>query len=290
MMVYPLQLKQVTKEQEEFRLGPLDLELASGMVYALVGPNGSGKTTLLKTCMNLLKPTSGQVSIYGKTYAEEEDEIKTRISFVPDPLEGCELFTVRQLEQILSPWYPNWNSYQFISCAEQFQLPLDKRYGRLSQGNKKKAALTLALSTRTPLLLLDEPTNGLDIPSRGRLKQMLADDAEELERTVLLSTHSAEDIKQYADSIVLLKSGRLEGPFDKDSLVETWSRMWLAGGDSSELSAAPGFIVVSGEETSFAQIVTSDREATLAYLADKRIEVTRDQSMPLDEILEYLLK
>lgn len=283
-----LRLERFTKQRDDFRLGPIDVALEHGLTYALVGPNGSGKTTLLKCLMNLMKPTSGTLEIFGQTYSQEEQAIKTQVAFVPDPLDGCEPFTLRQMGDFISNWYATWDDDDFARRAAAFRIPLDKRYGKMSQGDRKKAALTLALSTHAPLLLLDEPTNGLDIASRNRLKEMLVEDAEIMDRTVVLSTHSVEDIRQFADCILLLRNGALEGPYEKDALIASWRRLWLSGEPLPRLADIPG--AVDWSESPFPQLVTCDRTATLTFLSDNGIQVTKEQPLPLDELLDRLLE
>lgn len=284
-----LQYKALIKHKAGFELGPVDLQLTQGMSYALTGTNGSGKTTLLKLAMNLLKPDAGEVLIEGQSLSEREQDWKEKVAFVADPMEGCEMFTLRQLAEMLSPWYSCWNEQRFDQCCEHFKLPLNKRYSMLSQGGKKKAALTLALSTSSRILLLDEPTNGLDIVSRSFLKQLLTEDAELLERTVLFSTHSADDVKEFADAVIWMQSGKCEGPFDKDELTLSWARLWLAEGTAvSQLEGLPGVVECSGEGSPILQLISRDREATLAELAARDIEILQDQQLQLKEVLEKI--
>ncbi|MEK8127188.1 ATP-binding cassette domain-containing protein [Paenibacillus filicis] len=285
--VSPLHIEQLTTEAGGFRLGPVNLRLEPGLIYALVGPNGSGKSMLLKCCMNLIKTYTGHVSLFGLSSGREEPSVCERVAFSPDPLEGCEPFTLLQMESFIAPWYAAWDHRDFLRRAEQFRLPLKKRYGLLSQGERKKIALTLALSTRAPLLLLDEPTDGLDIASRSRFKQMLVEDADTLERTILLTTHSVEDIRKLADYIVLLKNGQIEGPYEKDALTESWRRFWLSGEALPDIAGIPG--VVEYSQSAFPQLVTRDGAATMAYLTGHGIEITKDQPLSLDELLERLL-
>ncbi|PYI55753.1 ATP-binding cassette domain-containing protein [Paenibacillus flagellatus] len=283
----PLRLERFVKRTGDFTLGPIDLALEPGLVYVLVGANGSGKSTLLKCVMNLMKPTSGSVRLFGLSYDEGESPVKRQAAYVPEPLEGCESFTLEEMGELIGGWYDGWDRRDFLGRAGAFRVATNKKYGKLSQGDRKKAALTLALGTRAPLLLLDEPTNGLDITSRNRLKQMLAAEAETIERTVLMTTHSVEDIRQFADCILLLKDGRLEGPYEKDELFRSWKRLWLSGDSIPAVSDIPG--AVEYDDAPYPQLVTRDAAATTAYLASAGVAVTGEQPLAADELLEKLL-
>ena len=291
----PLSVRQLTRQTNDFTLGPIDLELDSGFTYALLGPNGSGKTTFMKCCMNLLQPTSGELQIFGRIYADEEDDIKEQIAFVPVALEGCEPFTLQNMGTLIHGGYKAWNDSDFRQRAELFQVPLDKPYGRMSEGQRRKTALTLALSTRAPLLLLDEPTNGLDIVSRNRLKEMLLHDQEAMSRTILMATHSIEDIRQFADYIFVIKHGKVIGPFEKDELMASWGRIWIAPDWQTnrhdqpiDFQQVPG--IVEWVEQPYPHIITEDRNSTHTYLKQKQIEVVNEQPLALDELLERLLQ
>ncbi|MFS0725375.1 ATP-binding cassette domain-containing protein [Paenibacillus sp. 1P07SE] len=283
----PLRMHELVAERETFRIGPVNLVLEPGLAYALVGPNGSGKTTLMNICLNLAKPLGGELEIFGAPYVGDDAAIKAQIAYAPEPLIGCEPFTLEDMAKMIGRWYPGWDDQDFARRAAAFQVPLSMRYGKLSQGDRKKAALTLALSAGTPLLLLDEPTNGLDIAGRGHLKRMLAEDAEAQEKTLLLATHAIEDIRQFADYILLLRNGRLEGPFEKDGLAAAWSRLWLDQQHASVTADIPGAVQWGSEPLPW--VMTRSRREAIDYCRDRGIGIMREQAIALDDILERLL-
>lgn len=292
----PLLVKQLTRCTKEFNLGPIDIELKSGFTYGLLGANGSGKTTFMKCCMNLLKPSAGELRIFGETYTDTHERVKQHIAFVPVNLEGCEPFTLREMADLIRKGYSTWNEDAFLERARLFHISLDKPYGKQSEGERRKTALTLALGTRVPILLLDEPTNGLDIESRNRLKEMLLNDMDSMQRTVLMATHSLEDIRQFVDYIYVMKDGKIMGPFEKDELIASWGRIWLADDGKmsgqemtkDQLQAIPG--VIEWFEHPYPHMITRERSRTLAYLHEKQFEVVKEQPLAIDELLEYLLR
>ena len=286
-----LSFYQMVKTRDDFTLGPINLELKSGFAYGLVGPNGSGKTTFLKSCVRLVQPSAGEIRIGGMPFDDKDERAKKQVAYVPAKLEGCELFTLREMGKLIGVWYKEWRDEDFLRRGQLFRVPFDKPYGRLSEGEQKKAALALALSTNAPILLLDEPTNGLDMESRHRLRKMLIEDMEHhCPKTIVMASHSAEDIRQFADYILVMKEGQLRGPFEKDSLLESWARLWLEGDQLSarlpDKMKVPG-VIAWGEET-HPNLVTQDRQQTIAYLQDHGIEIIKEQSLPFEELLELL--
>lgn len=284
----PLQTTAFIKKQGAFALGPIDLTLESGYIYALVGANGAGKTTLLKCLAGLSTPSSGDIRIFGTPVADMEQgdpPVKTKIAFVPDPLDGCEAFTLREMGRIIGKWYSQWSDAELHRLADALRVPIDKPYGQLSQGSRKKAALALAFTTRAQLLLLDEPSGGLDLASRSLLYRLLADNADD-ERTVLLATHSPDDIRQLADFVIVLRDGVISGPYEKDELLQSWRTLWLAEAPPRGFTGIPGAVDWAAAPMPF--IVSSSPAATIAWLAEQSVGIVKEQALPLDELLNRL--
>lgn len=286
----PLQATALVKTRGAFALGPIDLTLESGYIYALVGANGAGKTSLLKCLAGLSIPSSGDIRIFGTPMADIEQgdsPVKANIAYVPDPLDGCESFTLREMGRMIGKWYSRWSEAELLRIAAAFRVEADKPYEQLSQGNRKKAALALAFTTRAQLLLLDEPSSGLDMSSRNLLLRMLADNTDD-ERTVLLATHSADDIRQVADYIIVLRDGAIIGPYEKDELLQSWRTLWLAAPPPHGLAGIPG--AVEWADAPMPYIVSSSPAETTAWLAAQSVRVVKEQALPLDELLDHLTK
>lgn len=278
----------LVKRRDGFRLGPLRLTLDQGAVYALIGANGSGKSTLLRICRNLIKPDSGTLRILGLTYEEHEQEIGRQIAYVPEPLSGCEDFTLKEMRRLIHRWYPHWDDRMYESLVRSFQLPVEKPVVRLSQGARKKAALTLALSSHARLLLLDEPANGLDFNSKRIYREALASYMEQADRTVLLATNAVEDIHRLADYILVLKNGKIQGPLEKDELQTSWRQIWIRKAGSVSWGKIRGIFDV--KEGMMTHIISMDAQKTLADLERAGCEVIDEQPLPLEELLDCVTK
>lgn len=278
----------LVKRRDGFRLGPLHLTLDQGAVYAMIGANGSGKSTLLRICRNLIKPDSGTLRILGLSYEAHDLEIGRQIAYVPEPLSGCDDFTLKEMRYLIHRWYPGWDDGMFKSLVRSFRLPVDKPVAKLSQGTRKKAALTLALSSRARLLLLDEPTNGLDFNSKRIYRETLADFMDQANRTVLLTTNVVEDIHRLADYILVLKNGRIQGPFEKDELQTSWRQIWVRSAGTVSWDEIGGVFDV--KEGMMIHVISMDAQRTLADLERTGCEVIDEKPLPLEELLDYLMK
>jgi ABC-2 type transport system ATP-binding protein len=189
-------------------LNGLNLEVAEGSVFGLIGPNGVGKTTTIKTFMNILTPTRGRCEVLGIDCRELRDDYFAQIGYVSENQEMPGWMTVEYLLSYLKPFYPTWDDGRAKELLRQFKLPLDRKLRDLSRGMWMKASLTSSLAYRPKLLVLDEPFSGLDPLVREELIQGLIDSAEET--TILVSSHDLADIESFASHIGYLENGRLQ--------------------------------------------------------------------------------
>ena len=185
----------------------LDLSLDPGNIYGLLGKNGAGKTTLLKLICGLRYAQKGSVRVLGHNAAFRPVHMLDEIFSVPE-----ELFIPPLLPRVYlalyAPFYPRFSHEEFRRYMTEFELEHDKKLTALSYGQKKKFTLAFALASGCRVLLFDEPTNGLDIPSKGQLRRLLARASRE-DRVILVSTHQVRDMENLIDPIIILDQGRI---------------------------------------------------------------------------------
>ena len=277
-----LDISQLEKKVDGFQLGPIDLQIETGTITAIVGNNGSGKSTLLKIIMNMVNPSAGYVKIFDTWISHEEDNWKSYISYQPQTVIGYNPFTGNKLKELIAPLYPNWDDALFLKLVEQFNIPLNKRFGKLSQGAQQKLTLALTISRNTPLLLLDEPTSFMDIPSKQYLLDILVDWMEQGDRSILITSHQAGDIQKLADYLFVLQNGKMIGNFEKDALTESYKRYWM----NDALTDIP----VSGEVSrNGKQIISNQPDITEQYLNDNNLQWLDRKALDLEEIITLLL-
>ena len=218
-MEQALQFEDVGKNYKGFDLDGINFSLPRGYIMGLIGPNGAGKTTLIKLVLNLVRRSSGSIRVLGLDNLEHEAELKSRLGFVPD--EPCfhEDISLNQLKAATAPFYRGWDDRRFNELADAFQLPMTKRFKKLSQGTKTKFALALALSHGAELVLLDEPTAGLDPVFRRELLTLLSELLQDERVSVLFSTHITADLERTADFITFVKDGRLVFSKPRDEVL-----------------------------------------------------------------------
>ncbi|RSL30083.1 ABC transporter ATP-binding protein [Salibacterium salarium] len=204
-----IELKNVTKKFKGFSIENIDLQVKQGFITGFIGANGAGKSTMIKMMMNLLKPETGEVKIFGLDYKTHEKAIKERIGFVYDGNVFFEGMNLKDIKRIVGPAYKHWDDDLFYQYVEQFELPLNKAMKTFSKGMQMKASLAIALSHHAELIIMDEPTAGLDPIFRRELLDILQELMIDGSRTIFFSTHVTTDLDRIADYIALIQSGEL---------------------------------------------------------------------------------
>lgn len=187
----------------------VSLELSKG-VCGLLGENGAGKTTLMRMICGILKPTGGTISFDGMDVSEES--YRSVLGYLPQDFGYYPEFTGRDfllymaaLKGIAAPQAKR-RTEELLALVSLEEVA-KKKVKTYSGGMKQRLGIAQALLNRPRLLVLDEPTAGLDPKERVRFRNLIKDLGEE--SIVLLSTHIVSDIEQIADTVLIMKDGRL---------------------------------------------------------------------------------
>ena len=283
-----ISLMDVRKSYGAFELGPIDLEIEAGYVVAIVGPRGAGKSTLMGMLMNLIRPASGEITLFGGTYPEDEVAIKQRIGYAPERPSGYDDLSPRVLGKFVSRFYPGWDQGLYEDLLAGVAMEPDEKFGELSAGTQRHLTSALALATGPELLLLDEPTAGLDSFARrqvlGGISRFM-DDERYGDRTVVFATRVMDEVRRIADYVAFLVDGRLLGLFEKDALLDGWKVFWL---DREPEGDVPGTIELESDDP--ACIVSDSPRETEVALSAQNVRIVRSGTLELEEILSHLMR
>ena len=183
-------------------LDRINLEVGSGHICGLLGKNGEGKTTLLNLLSGQIFPDQGSCLVLEETPSERNARFLQQIFLLPEEISMPEVTAIEYIK-MYAPFYPTFRDDICKACVESFEINLSDRLSKMSQGQRKKVAITLALAAHTPLLLMDEPTNGLDIPSKATFRRLVASLIDD-NQTVIISTHQVRDLESLIDTVLIL--------------------------------------------------------------------------------------
>jgi ABC-2 type transport system ATP-binding protein len=197
----------------------LNLEIQVGECFGLLGPNGAGKTTTIEILEGLLAPTSGQVSIFGRSWQQDEREMREWLGISLQETRLSEKLSVRETIELFASFYRHPRSAEEV--LEQLQLTekADAWVGKLSGGQRQRLAVATALVCNPKILFLDEPTTGLDPQSRRQLWDIIRAFQRE-GGTVLLTTHYMDEAERLCDRLAIIDHGQVIAEGSPADLIE----------------------------------------------------------------------
>ncbi|GGX77899.1 ABC transporter ATP-binding protein [Streptomyces hiroshimensis] len=200
-----------------------DFALPAGRITALVGPNGAGKSTLFHLATGLLRPTAGELRVFGAEPGSPAARDRTAFLAQDKPL--YPRFTVEETLRFGRELNGDWDQAAAERIVRAGDIPLDARVGALSQGQATRVALALAFGKRPGLLLLDEPLADLDPLVRIEAMGLVMAEVADRGITVVMSSHVLSELENACDHVLLLKQGAVRLDGDAQQLCETHVRI-----------------------------------------------------------------
>lgn len=268
-----LEIQSLNKSFKDFSLKDVSFKLPYGFIMGLIGPNGAGKTTIIKLIMNLLLKDSGDITVFGRDHQKHEAYVKSRIGFVYDTPPFFPGLKLGKIRKIIAPFYDTWDEKRFLELMDQFDLPIKRRFSKLSQGMKMKFSLVIALSHNADLILMDEPTSGIDPVFRRELLGILLELIQNEQKSILFSTHITSDLDRIADYITYIRNGEIAISTTKQELIENWG---IVKTSNARLPEFKGKIYLGHRKNEFGcEILTTDKkEASKALIGEETIAGT----------------
>jgi ABC-2 type transport system ATP-binding protein len=261
----------------------IDLNIPKGQFVALLGPNGAGKTTLVEMIEGIQKPDKGEITIMGKRWKGNEDELHQIIGLSLQETRFIDKLRVTETLQLFAGFF-NLGKERVEEIIETTGLAEKRRsyVVNLSGGQRQRLAIGIALINNPAILLLDEPTTGLDPNARREIWEILMNLKKKAGTTMILTTHYMEEAEYLCDYIIIIDNGIIlkEGTLEQ-LLEEETSEKVVEFTAESELPVkdmeSPGlpFSIRQGD-TKEKGIVTlasfeSELPAFMAYLRSKNI-------------------
>lgn len=214
----------ISKKLGKFHLKNISFTLPEGYICGLVGRNGAGKTTLLRLLLGLYRAEEGRLTIDGMNYLADEKRIHDEIGMVEVEELFASYLTLMQNANRFGQYYSKYDAARMKNYLERFHLNPQKKFGKLSKGEKLKCQFAFALSHDPKILILDEPTGNFDPEFREQFWEELMIFMEDGTRNVILATNLTEELDRRADYLVYLEEGTLIYEGDMERFRETYRK------------------------------------------------------------------
>jgi ABC-2 type transport system ATP-binding protein len=187
----------------------VDLRVEKGEVFGFLGPNGSGKTTTQRVLMDVIRPTAGEASMFGKDCQKEGVAARERVGYLPGELSLYDNMKARHFfKMYFSLQQSNTDPTYWQTLADRLDLDTTRKIRELSRGNRQKVGVVAAFMNKPDLLILDEPTSGLD-PLLQQTVMELVQEANKAGATVFFSSHMLSEVEVVCDRVGIIREGQL---------------------------------------------------------------------------------
>ncbi len=253
-------------------LNNVSFEVYPGII-GLLGPNGAGKSTLIKLILGLDIPSSGGITLFGKTKVE-----LGKIGFMPEAkaiipsMKGFEFVAFAGELEGLKRKDALRRSHEILDCLSMGEARF-RKLGEYSTGMIQKVKLAQALVHDPELLILDEPTAGLDPPARNQMLDYLSYFARQQGKSIVLSTHLLGDVQSVCDQVVVLNFGNCLASCSLETLVGNKENRYLieiAGNQIDSISALGNLCIGTQDMCGFTKVfIQCESTAEINHIASQ---------------------
>ena len=220
-----IKIRGVNKKFNDFlALEDINIDIKKGTIHGIIGENGAGKTTLLQMLAGVYTVDEGQILIDGeKIYGN--NKIKQKIGYVADRNQYFKGYKASEMVNFYSGIYQYFSEEKFYEYNKVFKLDLDKKVKELSKGMQMRLALMLNLSLGPEILILDEPTSGLDAIVKKELVDILIEEINEKNTTIVISSHHIGELEKICDEVTILNKGKIKYVSNIDEIKENIKKL-----------------------------------------------------------------
>jgi ABC-2 type transport system ATP-binding protein len=222
-MEYILKTNNLTKAYKGKEVvSNVNMNIKKGEIYGFLGPNGAGKTTIMKMITNLVKPTGGEIELFGEKLTDNSYEVLKRMGTIIEYPVFYEKLTAIENLDIHCEYMGYYDKKAIDRALELVNLKgIDNKAVKdFSLGMKQRLGIARAITTKPEFLILDEPINGLDPVGIKEIRNILKMLSREYGITILISSHILAEIEQIADTIGVISNGRLIDEVSMESIRE----------------------------------------------------------------------
>lgn len=198
----------------------LNFTVKESEVMGYLGPNGSGKTTTIRALLGFMRPNGGKCSINGQDCSKDAPAIQKTLGYIPGEIAFLEDMNGNEFLKFMHDMRGTKDTTRQKQLMEIFELDPRGKIKKFSKGMKQKLGIVTAFMHNPEVLILDEPTSGLDPLMQNRFVELLLNEKTK-GRTILMSSHSFDEVEKTCDKVLIIKDGRIIEHSDVQSLKST---------------------------------------------------------------------
>ncbi|MBI3624037.1 ABC transporter ATP-binding protein [Candidatus Saccharibacteria bacterium] len=287
-MAAVIRLDSVTKMYGPTRgIANVTLEIEQGAVFGFLGPNGAGKSTTINLLVDLIRPSSGAIKLFGLDSVKDSLKIRQRIGFLTGDMALDGHLTALEQLTYFGNLRGGVSSRRIHELASRLGLDLHRRIKQLSRGNRQKVGLVSALMHDPELLIFDEPTTGLDPLIQAQFNEIIMNHKKR-GKTTFVSSHMLSEVQEICDRVAFIREGQIIDikPM-RDIVTGAPKRIKVVGADKGlkiALQKLAGVQVGSTEHTELDFTFAGDINALLELLSKHTVRDVVIQEADLETI------
>lgn len=268
------------------------ITVKQGEIFGFLGPNGAGKSTTIRLILDILRPTSGTIEIFGRSNRDTR-KVHHEIGYLSGEMALDLDLTGRQYLNFIAHMHGGGYKDSIQSLSQSLDARLDKKIGNYSRGNRQKIALIAALLHQPRLLILDEPTSGFDPLVQEKFAELIRQYVKD-GGTVFMSSHVLGEVQNLCDRVAFIKDGRIISTTDVKELLETTAKRVTVTASPQEIltmkadkNAPKGLLAVESAARSLHYTYAGPVEPLLTYLARHDLHDVTIREPELEEIFGH---
>ncbi len=276
-----LEVKSLTKRfGKSTAVNNISFSIKEGEIVGLLGPNGAGKTTTISMMLGIIKPSGGEISVFGLPFESNREKILKRMNYSSAYIKAPWRLTVWEHLYVFALMYEVSAPHKKITeMLEVFRLTKQKNVlaGDLSSGNMARLNLGKAFINEPRVVLLDEPTSSLDPDIADQVREFIKSSRTKYKTTILITSHNMAEIEELCDRVIFMNHGKIVAEDTPEGLSKkikkTRVRFMMKDGKKRTIKFAEdaGFTVTAKDRFVIVEVDEEDVAYLLAGLAEKGV-------------------
>ncbi len=294
-----IEILNLSKQYGQIRaVDDLSMKVLPGDIYGFLGPNGSGKSTTIRMMLSLIRPTSGQILLFGQDLAQDRYKTLSRLGALVEKPDFYNYLSARKNLEILGKLSNISNLKHRVDEVLELVGLLPRAGSTVrtySLGMKQRLGIAQSLLHYPDLIILDEPTNGLDPQGQKEIRDLVKSLNQDKNITILLSSHVLFEIDQIANRMIIIDKGKALVEGSVQELVNSQERQvaFVLGDTAAGLALLnetvwAGRIIKSNRERIYFKINKDEIPELNAFLAGHKMEIFAIE--PVRSLEEFFLQ